>query len=100
MHLEIPRQGLALPGVSVELLVASATGSAAGGRLFLRLAGRAAGGAASGGLFLRLVGSAASSGFVGRAASRTGPARQIRECHNDYLQVCLSNFSVRKFIIA
>ncbi len=79
MHLEIPRQGLALPGVSVELLVASA----AGGRLFLRL-----------------VGSTAGSGFVGRAASRTGPARQIRECHNDYLQVCLSNFSVRKFIIA
>ena len=83
MHLEIPRQGLALPGVSVELLVASATGSAAGGRLFLRL-----------------VGSAAGSGFIGRTASRTGPARQIRECHNDYLQVCLSNFSVRKFIIA
>ena len=34
LHLEIPRQGLALPGVSVELLVASATGSAAGGSFF------------------------------------------------------------------
>ena len=68
----IPRQGLALPGVSVELLAASAAGRAASGGFLLWFAGRTAGGAASGRLFLRL---------ARRATGGASPAGQIRERH-------------------
>ena len=95
LHLIVLRQMPTLPEDSVGLLVASTAGRAASGRLFIRLVGRAAGG----GLLLRLVGRATSSRLVRCAASRTSPTRQIRECHNDYLRLCLSNFSVRNSIL-
>lgn len=72
-------------------LFGSAAGRTAGSGLFLGFSGCAAGGTAGSGLFLRLVNSAASG---------TGPVGQMRERHNDYLLICLSNISVRKFILA
>ena len=73
LHLKRPRQRLALPGDSAELLVASAAGRTASSGLFFRLVGCATSRTTGGGLFLRL---------VRCAASGTGPARQIGKCHD------------------
>lgn len=82
-----PGKGLALPGDSAELLVASAAGRTASSGLFLRFAGRAA----SGGSLSRLVRCTAGGGFIGRTAGRTSPAGQIGKRHDVYLRLCLSN---------
>lgn len=124
--LRIPRQGLALPGAApghlppaLRVVASSISFVSVQARKLTHFAAppfpmesfdfmgaplRAAGRTAGGGLFLGFPGSAAGSGLflrlVSSAASGTSPVGQMRECHNDYLLICLSNISVRKFILA